>query len=176
MSVVLRTLLDLCLLRRGPQDLPYSPALSRNLVLLSLLADGIYYQLMEAPDALPRLALSLTLLLALPWLLLNWRGVAARYAQTLAALAGSSILFTLTFIPLALWLQALPTVETPEQLTPQHSLAILGGYALLGWKLLINAHILRHALSWPLSAGVMTAFALLLIELGLDRLLFGVPT
>jgi len=175
MSATFRTLIDLCLLRRGPQDLPYDAGLTRNLVLLSVATEALYAQLLESSDALPRLALSLALLLGLPWLLLQWRGLAARYVQTLAAFAGSGALFTAAFIPVALWLQSLPVVERPEQMTGEHSIAVLLGYALLGCKLLINAHILRHALSWPLSAGVLLAFGLLLIELGLDRLLFGVP-
>lgn len=168
-------LLGLCLLRRGPQDLPYSPPLTRNLVLFALAVDVLYVGLLDVPDPWPRLLFSLAFGLAMPWLLLRWRGRAARYAQTLGALAGSGALFTLAFLPLALWTRQYAGL--PDSGVEPTSEQMLAGWLvllLLGWRLAVSGHILRHALDLPRWAGATVAIGLFLTEFSLDRHLFGV--
>ena len=50
MNALLSVLIGLCLLRRGPQDLPYSPALTRNLVLLGFAVGGLIPSPIEGGD------------------------------------------------------------------------------------------------------------------------------
>lgn len=177
MKYLLRLLLDLCLLRRGPQDLPYSIATTRGLVLLSVGADLLFVSMVDAGnDGLARIALSLALLMALPWLLLGTRRLQARYAQTLAAFAGTGVLFTLAFLPIAIKAAGLPVPDldvppTREQLTI--GWLTLG---LVGWKLAINGNIWKHALDWPRAGGLLLAVGLFLLEVGLMRALFGAGT
>lgn len=173
MAPLLPLLVDLCLLRRGPQDLPYSPRLTRSLVLLGLGCDLLYVALLEVQGALPRVVFGLALTLALPWWLLGWRQRRERYAQTLAALAGSGVLFTLLFLPLALWAQQHVPAEGVETLTREQLAAGWLVLGLLGWKLAVNGHILRHALDLPRTAGLALALGWFLVEFNLDRLLFG---
>ncbi|MCK7594625.1 hypothetical protein [Pseudomarimonas salicorniae] len=170
----MRVLLDLCLLRRGPQDLPYSPTLTRNLVLVGLGCDLLYVSLLEVPGALPRVGFGLAMALLVPWLLLSWRRHSERYAQTLGALVGTGVLFTLAFLPIALWAQQHAPPEGVKELTREQIAAGWMVLGMLGWKLAVNGHILRHALDLPRVAGLALALAWFLVEFNVDRLLFGV--
>lgn len=171
MAPLLRQLWQLCLLRVGPQDLPYSPALSRALVLGALAAGLLNAAAVDALGGhlLPRLLLTLAFLVAVPWLLLQLRGFGNRLAQTVAAIAGTSLLYALAFLPLSLLIVDFDAVEP----SPLLVLAGWAGLLLTGWKLAINAHIWRHALSIPFAAAVLLAMGLLLVQVGLVRLLEG---
>lgn len=174
MNALLRKLIDICLLRAGPQDLPWSLPLTRALVVASLALDLLYVTLLGSERAVfGRLLLSLALLLGVPWLLLGLRGRRERYVQTLAALCGTGMVFTVVFLPLALLMSGMPppSMETP----PEPGQLLLGWLtlAMLAWKLSINAHIYRHALDLRLGLAMLVAVGLFVLELGLDRLLFG---
>lgn len=172
---LLSLLVGLCLLRVGPQDLPYSPRLSYLLVALAALLGAGYAAAVGIDGSAPRLLLSLLFLLLLPWLLLGWRQRRPRYPQTLAALAGSDALFTTLFLPVALLAQSAGPVAPQAELAPAQVALGWLVLALFGWKLLVNGHILRHALDLPQAIGVMLALGWFAIEFGLDQHFFGTP-
>lgn len=174
---LLRVLLDLCLLRAGPQDLPYSIGVTRGLVLLGVGADLLFVSMLESADnSLLRIVLSLLLMLGLPWLLLSSRRLQARYAQTLAAFAGTGVLFTLAFLPVAIQASQLPTPDL--EATPTREQLMVGWITLglVGWKLAINGNIWKHALDWPRAGGLLLAVGVFLLEIGLMRALFATGT
>lgn len=168
-----RLLLQLCLFRLAPQDLPYSPRLAQGLVLLGVGINLVFVRLLDAGEgAVARIALSLALLLGLPWLLLSLRQRLPRYVQTLSAFAGSSVLFMLALMPLAQPIANLPA-PTPDAVPSGTQVVVsLLSLVLLVWKLAINAHIWRHALDWPRGGAVLLAIGLFLLELALVRALF----
>lgn len=166
MTALLRLLFDLLRLRIGPQDLPYSMPLARALVVLSLAFDLATAVLLGAAEAaLPRLVLSALLLLGVPWLLLSWRGHANRYVQTLAALAGTGVLFKLAMLPLALAIAGQPLPQTPEDLAPAQVLVGWATLALLSWRVVVCAHIYRHALDLRFAWAVLVVLGVLVLEL-----------
>ena len=173
MTRLLRLLLQLCLFRLAPQDLPYSPRLAQGLVLLGVGINLVFVRLLDTGDGAPfRIALSLALMLGLPWLLLRLRQRLPRYVQTLTAFAGSSVLFMLALLPLAQPIASLPP-PTPDAVPTAAQVAVsLASLVLLVWKLAINAHIWRHALDWPRGGAVLLAIGLFLLELALVRVLF----
>lgn len=176
MNSLLRLLWRICLLRAGPQDLPYSPALTRGLVVLGVGADLIFVSLVDAsPHDAARMVLSLALLLGLPWLLLASRGLLPRYAQTLAAFAGTGMIFTLVFLPLALFAVDLPRPDSGVAPTREQLLVGWLSLGLFGWKLALNGHLWKHALDWPRAGGLLLALGLFLLEIGVMRALFGAP-
>lgn len=173
MSRLISLLLGICLLRRGPEDLPYSIALTRGLVLVGVGVDLLFVRTLESGDSgFARIALSLLLLLGLPWLVLTSRGLQARYAQTLAAFAGTGAIFALAFLPVALKAAGLPPPDL--EVPPTREQLAVGWLTLLlvGWKLAINGHIWKQALDWPRAGGLMLAAGFFLLELGLLRALF----
>jgi hypothetical protein len=169
MGELLRRLWQLCLLRIGPQDLPYSPTLSRNLVVAALAAGLVNAFVVDSPVAelLPRLLVTLGFLVAVPWLLLQVRGGTDRLAQTIAALAGSSLLYAIAFLPLTVWAAGRQAAGEPDTI-----LVLVGwaGLLLTGWKIAINAHIWRHAMNLPFGGGLLLAFGLLVVQIGLAQL------
>jgi len=163
--------MDICLLRAGPQDVPAAP------VILTL-AVGAYLFLGLAvglsahppPQALILTVADIALLSALLYLLLRWRGLLARFAQSLTALAGTGALLSLASWPILLWLQAL---HAAGEAIGGPSLLLL---ALVIWSVVVAGHILRHALNVPLVMGLLWSLLYLLISWNLSALLIGAPS
>lgn len=174
---LLRVLLGICQRRLGPQDLPHSPALLRGLLFVAVGLQLLFGWLLRNDVATPaRIAFSLLLTLGLPWLVLRWRGHGARYVQTLTALVGTGILFALALAPLLFLARDMPLPSEQVQPKPIHALVSLLALGLVAWKLAIDGHIWRHALAWPLAGGVLLALGLFLFELGIEQMVFPVPT
>lgn len=173
MIEVARWLLRLCLLRSTPQDLAYSPGLTRVLVFAGVAADLLFVHATgDGGDGMARVMVSLLLLLGVPWVVLGLRQRQARYAQTLAAFAATGVVFTLALIPVALHAAGMPPPSLDQDPTPQQLTVGWITLALIVWKLTINGHIWRHALDWPRAGGVLLALGILLLEIGVMRALF----
>ncbi len=139
MTTLLLLFIDLCRLRRGPQDVPAS----RFLMMLTAggyFVIGLAVSLLEQPPGLAILsaAVDTLMLAALAWLSLWIIGKTARFTQTYTALAGTGILFGLMGWPLVAFLQGLPQGQGSSL-----SLLLLG---LVIWNIVVIGHILRHAL------------------------------
>lgn len=167
MGALAARLWQLCVLRIGPQDLPHSTLLARLLVL-AVLVVGMLNALVGGRDAtmfVPRSLLTLVFLLAVPWALLRWRGFGARFTQTVTAIAGSSLFYGLAFLPISLMASGYEPGLPPA---PTVVAATWLGLLFTGWKLAINGHIWHHALEMPRVLGLVLAFLLFMIQVGLD--------
>lgn len=155
MKQLLRFWLGLCLLRAAPQDLPASrPVLVVSLccyVLVSVLLAGLTSGM---PDGAGMTLLELGLLVLFNSGLLYLIGYPQRISQTLAALAGSGSLLGLPALVLVLSAGPDPAV----------SLSSSGWLLLLFWNLLVNAHIMRHALSVSLALGAGVSVMYMLVS------------
>jgi len=139
MTALLQLFIDLCRLRRGPQDLPAS----RFLMMLSAagyFVIGMAVSLLEQSLGLAMLsaAVDTVMLAALAWLGLWITGKTTRFTQTYTALTGTGVLFGLLGWPLIAFLQGLPEGQGSSL-----SLLLLG---LVVWNIAVIGHILRHAL------------------------------
>jgi hypothetical protein len=166
-----RLYFDIALWRRGPQDVPGSPAVLPATVLvyivitlLSILAANAALPVPAGAARQPGAALILAdvALIGLWYrLLLVWSGRRERWAQTLAAIFGCSA-----------WLAA-PSVLTSQLVLVMPSggwlsmLALILTLTLLVWGMLINAHILRHTLERSLNACI----ALVILQQVVEQLL-----
>lgn len=164
----LTLILDIALLRRGPQALP--GAVGVTLVALGAYAvSGLLVQTQMAPETPPvaPVLLDLALTVALVAILLRFRGCPERFPQTMTAMAGTGTLLTLCGLPVVRLLQAGASGG---------SLAVTGAFlwlALVCWSLLVSAHILRHALDVTLSAGLVLAMVFFVTTAILYAVLFG---
>lgn len=173
MIEILRLLFGICQRRLGPQDLPHSPALLRGLLMAVVGLQLLFAWLLgEALDAPGRLLFSLAVALALPWLLLHWRGRRERYVQTMSAMLGTDILFGFAMMPLVWYVSGMPPPSATVPPTGAQALISLLALGLMGWKIAVAGHIWRHALDWPMVGGVLLALALFLFDIGLDQMLF----
>lgn len=167
---IFRLVLDIALLQRGPQALPAASWLT----VAALAAYGVVGMLahrMVAPEMNPTgpVFFDLFLMVGFVLSLLYWRGFPGRTYQTLAALAGTGTFLTLC---------GLPVIRLLEPEAQGDALASAGAVlwlVLVGWSLLVTAHILRHSLAVSLPAGVLLAMIYMMISIFFYGMLFGTP-
>ena len=158
MPTLPRTFLGLCLLRANPQDLPESGAL----VLSSLAAYAVMdvvgvLDVMPLASAMLAAAVDTLMLVAVTHLALRWRRFENRYSQTLAALAGCGALLSL-----AAWVVA---GLAAGSIAPDWIWV-----PFLVWYTVVFGHVLRHALSIPMAAGIAASFLYLMLSMSVTGL------
>ena len=175
MKALLDLLRDLVLLRRGPQDVPFSPGLLGAILFVGMALDFmVLTRIGNATDVAPQVGLSALLSLALPWAALSIAGKRERFVQTATALAGVGIVFTLLMVPVVLGVGPAPQ-GTQQPTNAQYALSLLY-LVLVGWALSVRGNILRHALEVSLPIGVLVAVVFFAVEVLLTSMLFGAPS
>lgn len=151
---------EICLLRKGPEDIPYSLPLFVLLLLFGYLLDNLRINLLLPEVTAWQLAgillLHTLLMLLITSGLLLFFGYRARIVQTLTTLTGTGIILSVLLLPFDYL-----TRLNPNNLT-MFSLIIL---AVQIWSLVIVGHILSHALSVHRLTGVIIAIGYLILGL-----------
>lgn len=170
-SSLLERVLELCLLRRGPQDLPYSPALLAGLLVAGTAVDVVAGAMRGSIEGgLGRSLLSSAVVLGLCWVALAIRRLRSRFVQAAIGLLASSLAFSIVLLPLA----ALsgPAPARPEDMTPSQ---LLIGWFVLGlfvWQVAVAAHVMRHALDAPFAFALLLVSTWMVAYFALERVLF----
>ncbi len=163
---VLRNLLSLLFLKSAPQDLPYSLALSLQLVVFYVLSGLLVLQTTLQPDdMLGGIILGLLVQLVFTYLVLAALNKSARFMQTLSALLGIGLLFNLLSWPV---FSVLADATSQESIKATMSLLFL---LLISWEVLVKAHIFRHALEMRMFAALALSFSLFFTSVTLSQLL-----
>lgn len=167
MSELLKRLFQICLLSRGPQDIPYSPLLLRLAVIAYFLSGllGVMTQT-SLMESVAMMALDLLVLLLFSWVCLQAFKLRQRFVQTVTALCATGTLFQLLFLPV---LMQLPT--SADDVTPAASLSLLL-YILISWNLAVVAHVFRESFSVRLPAAFVLTLAYIIIEMSTSQFLF----
>lgn len=155
---------DLAILRRGPQDLPASSALLALLAVLSVLVGGINSAALFGGlgAALGANLFDLMLSVVTLFVLLQFRGHAARWMQTVSAFLGLGVLAGLIML----------VVRPFAELMGAAQFATLVDLVLAIWLHVALGSVLRHALGVPLLAGVLIVFAYTLMALSIITRIF----
>ncbi|MET0066600.1 MAG: hypothetical protein ABW076_09695 [Candidatus Thiodiazotropha sp.] len=163
MKALLNAAVELCLLRRGPQDLPASPhLLVFTLVLNLLLGVLISLGLQEAfAIAIFATLFETALMMAVLYAVLRLRKHLKRFTQTITALMLSNLLLGVLMLPLLGW--------NGTSLSDESQLLLL---LLSLWALAVFGHILRHALEVPLGMGIGLALFYTLFSWSLLEMFF----
>ena len=167
MLQLIRAWFDICLFRKGPQDLPVSGVLPG----LSLACYALVSLLVALPSsgmavAIQLAALDVVMLVVFVSSLLYLQSKTERVGQTLSAMAGSGTLMGLLALPLVLLVD--PDLPA-EQLSP----LLTGSWlSLLIWNLFAMAHIMRHALSISFAVGLGAAVLYALVSMQIVATLF----
>ncbi len=145
MFIMLKVFLDICLFRRGPQDLPAS-AFFFGIVLLANAVVGLIILSMEAPflTVVPQFLVSITLLTGFSWIVLALSGKSIRFQQTLTALLGADTVISLAALPFLVWIS----------LNQSFGWVYYILLASMLWSVAVVGHIIRHALSSPYLFGL----------------------
>lgn len=163
MFEIIKLLFEICLFKKGPQDLPYSSWLLKLMLVLYLgirvLMLNIHY---DALHVVLQLLVDVVLVSAFFLGILSVAGKRGRFYQVLAAALGTDALMSFF---------ALPGVATIE--TGQGGLwVLLVMFGLIGWHWAITGHIIRNALEQSLSFSLGLAFLYLLGTYQVMALLF----
>ena len=173
MLAIARPFVAMCLLRLAPQDLPHSPLLLGIAVAahvgLGIAVTGLHYPL---PTAIG-VSLTGTLLLGLlAFALLSVRGLGERFLKTCAAFAGTGAVLQAAALPLVVLLESREPGIAPSAAGVVLTIPWL---ALLVWSWVVMGHILRHALSVHLTAGIGISMAFFWLSALVVHQLFGNP-
>ncbi|ROO37797.1 hypothetical protein SAHL_00665 [Salinisphaera orenii YIM 95161] len=162
--VFARRVIELMLLRRGPQDMPgdqTSLAASAAVYCILLV---LQVGLITPPGYAVFQAVVATALIAIyVRTVLRMRGLGNRFAQTATSLYAAGA--TLTLIMLAPthamtpYLEAIAQASDPQQVPMPPGYVVLAYVAMGVWGLAIYSHIYRHALDSSIWLGVGAALA-----------------
>jgi hypothetical protein len=151
MLALFNLFLDICLLRKGPQDVPASATLVK-MCLLAYGLSGLLVLMLSTPIpvALLQILLDMVLLSGLLYLALILRRHPKRFEQALSAVTGTGALMGLLALPLMTWI-------VRQESGGDTSLPSLLLLVLMVWSIAIMAHILRHALDTSIWVGALYA-------------------
>jgi hypothetical protein len=160
---IIKLLFDICLFKKGPQELPYSLWLLRILLVvfisIRLLMLSIHFDFFTA---LLRAIVEILLVGVFFWALLSLSRKPGRLYQVISALLGTAALINFF---------ALPVVASME-LRQSGLWVYLVMLGLIGWHWAVTGHIIRNALDQSLSFGLGLAFLYLLGSYQVMALLF----
>lgn len=143
-------------LRGTPADAPHSTRLLLQLLLLDLVSSVVYLQAIGTEFTAYALGGRLLLRLATIYLVLRVFGRENRFVQTSITLYAVSALLTFLMLPVASGLMRSQT-ENPD-LTAQF--LQLGFLVMLLWSIVVDGHVLRHALGIKIWWGLGLAMGL----------------
>jgi len=150
---IIKLLFDICLFKKGPQDLPYSGWLLRILLIVyvsvRVLMLSIHYGWL---DVLLQVIVDVILLAGFVGIILYLAGKLGRFCQALSALLGTDALISFFALP------GMATMETGQG----GLLVFLVMLGLIGWHWAVTGHIIRNALEQSLSFSLGLAFLYLL--------------
>ena len=154
----LKIILGICLLRANPQDLPTSHPLMLSALMAYGLADVVaVLDTLSFESAIMAAAVDTLLLVAGVHLALRWRRYENRFPQALSALAGCGALLSIL---------AWAAAGLSRELLPPEWIWV----SFLVWYALVFGHVLRHALSVSLPAGVAVSLLYLILSMGVTGL------
>lgn len=174
---------QICRFQRGPEDVPYAPALAGLLVVVVAGLSGLSVLILNsvAPPAADAPQISDTVQLLVQWLalgawlaiiflLLRFKNMTARFTQTVIAALGTDIIMTapqlIGFVILA---------SSP----PESALAALGQFSVLVvyiWDMLIKGHIYSRAMNISRLQGNLLSLALSYGVFAISVALFPIQT
>lgn len=153
---LIQTFWGICLLRKGPGDLPRSALLfvfSVALYALPEMARHIFIESMSPRDLMVLIA-AITAAFAFYGLVLTIHGLQARFLQMATAIMGAgAILSALMFLAGTIF----------GETTVQQS----AGWFLLGWSILIEGNIIARTLQQNLLVGISLAIVVVIMQLGI---------
>jgi len=166
---------DIVLLRRGPESLPASSTLLAIVVALNVAVAALLNSIL--PSAPPNWASQLLVSTFVPLLWFRLAFVLAkkpeRFLQTMMAFFGANLLFLPALVPLVSAL--LPYIGNQDPaVVPPAGLSLLGAFFAV-WLLIVWVRAVHAAFGWPYFAAAIFIFGQNFAAAAVYALLFGVP-
>jgi hypothetical protein len=160
---IIKILFDICLFKKGPQDLPYSVWLLRILLVvyisIRVLMLSIHFDWL---NVLLQVIVEIFLVAGFIWIILYPPRKLGRFYQVISAVLGTDAVISFMALP------AIASMETGQG----GLLVFLVMLGLIGWHWAVTGHIIRNALEKSLSFSLGVAFLYLLGSYQVMALLF----
>ncbi len=160
---IIKLIFDICLFKKGPQDLPYSVGLLRLLLVayigVRVLMLSIHFDWL---NVLLQIIVEIVLVFGFFWIMLYLARKLGRFNQVISAVLGTDTLISFFALP------GMAAMET-GQVGLMVFLVMLG---LIGWNWAVTGHIIRNALEQSLSFSLGLAFLYLLGSYQVMAILF----
>ncbi|MFT5371395.1 MAG: hypothetical protein ACI9H8_001243 [Lysobacterales bacterium] len=151
MNALVYGLIGIMRLRSGPEDLPFSWKTTLLIVAGYLMVGVITGQRLGDENSATASLAAAVMQFSAVMIILQIRKFPERLPQTLCALAGTGIMFTvLSFMFLS---QADPDQQQP--------MLLLAWFTVFFWSLMVDAHIYKNAFSITIAQGMLVAVLLL---------------
>jgi hypothetical protein len=175
LRALLARLIDIVLLRGGPESLPVSPTLLGVVIAMNAAVGAIFNAFFPVGREMSVWELVVGTLVPLLWyqaafVLANKR---ERFTQTMTALFGVNILFHPLVAPLLPPLVPYIMKQDPAA-TPPVALALLF-FAISAWALIVWIRIIRAAFEWPILGVIVFILGQTVFGIFVDVMLFAVP-
>ena len=160
---IIKLLFDICLFKKGPQDLPYSVGLLRILLVvyvsIRVLMLSIHFDWL---NVLLQVIVEIFLVVGFFWITLYLARKLGRFYQVISAVLGTDALIIFFALP------GMASMETRQG----GILVFLVMLVLIGWHWAVTGHIIRNALEQSLSFSLGLAFLYLLGSYQVMAILF----
>lgn len=162
MYELLKLFFDICLFKKGPQDIPVSKVLLRLLIPIYMFISFLIIILSsDIIDTILQVFLGVILILGSAWVILYVAKKLYRFQQTACALIGTDTVFSFFALP------AMATLIGQGTL-----LAFIVVVLLMLWHWVVSGHIFSQALDQPFSFGLGISFLYILTSYQVMALLF----
>jgi hypothetical protein len=152
LSTLAKAFLNICLLRKGPQDLPKSSALLTLCLIFYTLIDVLLtVQTRPFIDALLVSLVDVGFLLVVTSLILKQHRHIERLGQTMTALFGTGVILGILIFPLVYG-----GVQNQYDGGIQQIIIVIF-LVMVIWNIAVLAHIVRHSISTSMGIGIIIA-------------------
>ena len=167
LSTISKAFLDICLLKKGPQDLPKSSVLLFLCLFMYTLIDVLLtVQSRPFEHALMVSLVDVGFLLLVTSLILKQHQKLDRWHQTMTALFGTGVILGIFIFPLVFG-----GVQNQYEAWLQQIIVVLFLIMVI-WNVAVLAHIVRHAISTSMGIGIMIAILYIWMSSLLITMLF----
>lgn len=163
MFELIKLYFDMCLLRKAPQDVPYSLLVFwLSLALYGMAGFLLLYMSLGWLKSIIQLMVEIILILGFTGGMLTVSGRLGRFFQTASAMLGTDAVISFLGLP----------VIASMMLGSMSALPYYISIGLMIWHLFITGHIFRHALDKSYGFGLGLAFLYIFVSFQLMVLLF----
>lgn len=165
---IAKIIIDICLLRGRPQDLPASTSLLWLAGLSTVVVDYAGTASIYGHGGMRLLVMVVQVFLfaGVIWAVLQLRGHPERWLQTIIALFAAKIIFSLVLLPVLPQLAVLINQGPVPQSSLQIGWEVYFALACSIWYFMVMTQVMRHALAWPLAlSGLVTFTSLVAVSL-----------
>jgi len=163
---LLRLFFELCLMKKGPKDVPDSSVLLTLVFCLYFLAGTVLLSSsLVLTEALMQSLIETVLLGVFVYFLVSFFSIKNRFNQAITAIYGSGAFITIVSMPFIFWMQSL----TGNGSTGMVGLIV---FMLVCWSFIVMAYIIRETIEKSFAVSLLLTFCYLYASYQLIKLVY----